>query len=310
MEKRKGDFINVPRHKDDPFYRYTMPALRVKVEGRGKMIKTVLLNLDDISNDLERPVEYLLKFIGLELGAQVEAKNNKYIIGGDRQVEELYKVFDTFIEKYILCVVCKNPETNLGTKKGNITLTCRACGKVTQVDYPHKLTDYIIKKERVQEKTASKKKPSITDSDDPSDVLREFWESKPSNSDIIFKVEEIQSQQGWTSDQMLRVVFASLYDKEILSDFERKADIFKLFMNSPKSQETALYCVEKLCTMEKSIVSSISSILEKFYEKKVLDKPTLQKWFEQPHPKIDKKLSQQIRGNHNVKVFVENLTDD
>jgi len=268
MEKRKGDFINVPRYKDDPFYRYTMPALRVKVEGRGKMIKTVLLNLEDISNDLERPVEYLLKFIGLELGAQVEAKNNKYIIGGDRKVEEIYKVFDSFIEKYILCVVCKNPETNLATKKGNITLTCRACGKITQVDYPHKLTDYIIKKERVQEKTASKKKPCITESDDPSDVLREFWESKPSNSDIIFKVEEIQAEQGWTSDQMLRVVFASLYDKEILSDFERKADIFKLFMNSPKSQETALYCVEKLCTMEKSIVSSISSILEKFYEKK------------------------------------------
>jgi len=101
MEKRKGDFINVPRPNDDPFYRYTMPALRVKVEGRGKMIKTVLLNLDDISNDLERPVEYLLKFIGLELGAQVEAKNNKYIIGGDRQVEELYKVFLILLLKNI-----------------------------------------------------------------------------------------------------------------------------------------------------------------------------------------------------------------
>jgi len=45
-------------------------------------------------------------------------------------------------------------------------------------------------------------------------------------------------------------------------------------------------------------------------KKKVLNKPTLQKWFEQPHPKIDKKLSQQIRGNHSIKVFVENLTDD
>jgi len=307
MEKRKDDLVNVPRWKEDPFYRYTMPALRIKVEGRGKMIKTVILNLNEIATEIERPVDYLLKFFGFELGAQVESKNNKFIIGGHREVEELYKVLDTFIEKYILCRKCKNPETDLSCTKGDIMFTCRACGKTTQVDYPHKLTDYIIKKERALEKT-TKKKPS-TESDDPSDILRLFWEqSKPSNSEIISKVEEIRVQQGWTSDQILRVVFASLFDKDILTDFERKADIFNLFMDSPKSQETTLYCVEKLCSMEKSIISPISTILEKFYDKKLLTKATLQKWFEHPHPKIDKKISQQIRNN--VKIFVENLVDD
>jgi len=284
-----------------------MPSLRIKVEGRGKMIKTVILNLNEIASDLERPVDYLLKFFGFELGAQVESKNNRYIIGGHREVEELYKVLDIFIEKYLLCGKCRNPETNLSFTKGDIMFTCRACGKTTQVDYPHKLTDYIIKKERAQEKT-TKKKPSTTESDDPSDILRLYWESKQSNSEITSKVEEIRVQQGWTSDQILRVVFASLFDEDILTDFERKADIFILFIDSPKSQETTLYCVEKLCTLEKSIISSICTILEKFYEKKVLNKATFQKWFEHPHPKIDKKISQQIRNN--VKIFVENLVDD
>ena len=49
---------------DDPFYRYTMPALAVKVEDPGgKMIKTVLPNIEDVAKAVGRPHECALTWL-------------------------------------------------------------------------------------------------------------------------------------------------------------------------------------------------------------------------------------------------------
>jgi len=303
---KKKDYINVQRHIEDPYYRYKMPIMRIKVEGRGKMIKTVILNLEEVAVALERPSDYILKFFGFEFGAPVTAdsKSNKFTVGGDHKQEEMFKALDVFVSKYLVCQGCTNPETNLEIRKGNIVLFCRACGFKTQVDYPHKLTDYIIKKHPTLDK-AVKTQPRVTKSDDPVEVMQSFWQQKPNAEDILVKVKDIQIKQGWTSDQTLRAVFASLFDKHILTDFDTKIDIFQLFVSSQKSQETTLFCIEKLCTMEKSIIPLLPVILNRLHEKRVLKATEVKQWFKQPHPKIDKKFSQEIRDT--VKDFVQNL---
>jgi len=304
MQKTKGEQVTVPRDRlDDPFYRYTMPVLCVKVQGRGKMIKTVILNLDRIAISLERPAEYILKFIGFECGARVDTKNDQFTVGGERKAEELAKILDIFVEKYILCSKCRNPETEMAVKKGEIVLSCRACGTQTHVDFDHKFTELIIKKG--VDKNTKKKAPK---SDDPSEVLRFFWEQKPSKQEILTKGEEIRADQGWTSDQMLRVVFGSLFEKDVLEGFENKAEIYTLFMSSPKSQETTLYCIEKLCTLSQSNIPIVATILEQFYNHQLLKAANIKHWFENLHPKIDKKLAQKIRDQ--AKPFVENLSVD
>jgi len=305
MQKTNAQFVPVPRNVEDPFYRYKMPVLRVKVQGRGKMIKTVLLNLDSIAHALERPVDYLLKFIGFECGAPVANQSNQFTVGGDRKVEELNEILDVFIDKYILCSMCKNPETILEAKKGDIVLSCRACGTQTRVHFEHKLTDFIVKKERTSDKISTKKK-ATTKSDYPSEVLHLFWEQKPDKQEILSKVEQIQTKQGWTADQMLRIVFGSLFDKDILDEFDSKAEIYSLFTSSPKYEGTTLFCIEKLCTLEKSIIPFVATILEKFYDHQLLKAENIKQWFEHMHPKIDKNLAQQIREN--AKPFVENLS--
>jgi translation initiation factor 5 len=87
--------VNIPRDVKDEFYRYKMPALiakvlrvsiflsfftpllprlwyiiltyRVKVEGRGNGIKTVIVNMSDIAKSLARPPAYPTKFFGFEV---------------------------------------------------------------------------------------------------------------------------------------------------------------------------------------------------------------------------------------------------
>jgi len=281
-----------------------MPLLRIKVEGRGKMIKTVLQNLDEIAIALERPSDYILKFFGFEFGAPVAYSSDKYILGGNHKLEELAKALDVFISKYIVCGGCTNPETNLEIRKGNILLICRACSYNTQVDFKHKLTDYIVKKQSVPDR-AKKTQPRVLNSNDPVEILRSFWSQKPSDEEILTKVQGMQSQHGWTPDQTLRTVFASLFDKHILTDLDSKADVLKLFVSSQKSQETTLFCIDKLCTMEKSVIPSVSQILGKITEKNIIEPANVRRWFAEPHPKIDKKVAKEIRNT--AISFVEDL---
>lgn len=55
---------------DDPTYRYKMPRLESKIEGRGNGIKTVVTNMVTVAEALNRPPSLPIKFFGTELGAQ------------------------------------------------------------------------------------------------------------------------------------------------------------------------------------------------------------------------------------------------
>jgi len=47
--------LNVNRNVADAFYRYKMPKLLAKVEGKGNGIKTVIVNMVEIAKALGRP---------------------------------------------------------------------------------------------------------------------------------------------------------------------------------------------------------------------------------------------------------------
>lgn len=48
----------------DPAYRYKMPRIFGKVEGRGNGIKTVLMNVKDVADSLKREAPEVTKFFG------------------------------------------------------------------------------------------------------------------------------------------------------------------------------------------------------------------------------------------------------
>ncbi|KAL4399825.1 eukaryotic translation initiation factor 5 [Malassezia pachydermatis] len=139
--------VNIRRDVDDKFYRYRMPLLETKIEGKGNGIKTVIPNMSDIARALSRPPSYPTKFFGSELGAQtiLDEKNDRYIVNGAHDATRLRELLDGFIDKFVLCGECKNPETDLKIRNGEIIRDCKACGKRTYVDMRHKLTTFILK---------------------------------------------------------------------------------------------------------------------------------------------------------------------
>ena len=139
--------LNVNRNVQDAFYRYKMPRLVAKVEGKGNGIKTVIVNMVDIAKALARPPTYVTKYFGCELGAQTQfdVKAERYIVNGCHDGNKLQDMLDGFIKKFVLCEQCENPETVIKVRKNMIGASCKACGHQYLMDMTHKLATFIVK---------------------------------------------------------------------------------------------------------------------------------------------------------------------
>lgn len=141
--------LNVNRNVTDLYYRYKMPRICAKVEGKGNGIKTVIVNMAEVAKALNRPATYPTKYFGCELGAQTQFdhKNERFIVNGSHDASKLQDLLDGFIRKYVLCPECDNPETDLiiVAKKETISQTCKACGFHGLLKVQHKVNTFILK---------------------------------------------------------------------------------------------------------------------------------------------------------------------
>lgn len=82
--------------RDDPNYRYKMPKLVSRIEGRGNGIKTNIFNMGDIARALKRPPMYPTKFFGCELGAMAkfEESEEKALVNGAHKEADLVNILD------------------------------------------------------------------------------------------------------------------------------------------------------------------------------------------------------------------------
>ncbi|KFX90442.1 hypothetical protein V495_06974 [Pseudogymnoascus sp. VKM F-4514 (FW-929)] len=163
--------VNIRRDVSDPFYRYKMEKIQSKIEGKGNGIKTVIVNLSSVAQSLARPGAYVIKYFGFELGAQTNSNpaDDRWIINGAHEASKLQDYLDGFISKFVLCKKCKNPETEVVLKDGNIVLDCKACGQRSDVDLRLKLSGFILKnapkkgkKDKAERKAARKAKENGT----------------------------------------------------------------------------------------------------------------------------------------------------
>ncbi|KAG9159018.1 hypothetical protein Leryth_021733 [Lithospermum erythrorhizon] len=202
-------------NKDDAFYRYKMPRMVTKIEGRGNGIKTNIVNMVEIAKALARPASYTTKYFGCELGAQskFDEKTGTSLVNGSHDTPKLAGLLENFIKKFVQCYGCRNPETEIViTKSQMVQLKCAACGFVSDVDMRDKLTTFIIKNPPESKKSSKDKKAlrraekerlkEGEAADEELKKLKKDVKKKSSTKDLQAKTSSKKKTSGSDEDQI------------------------------------------------------------------------------------------------------------
>ena len=118
-----------PWQKSDNHYRYQRPRLTVKWEGGGNGCKTVLTNVVQVAEALDRPPGLLLKHLAIALGTRDRTELKRFLLNGHFSASLLEEKLECFISALVLCRQCSNPETVIKPcSKTVFKVVCSACG--------------------------------------------------------------------------------------------------------------------------------------------------------------------------------------
>ena len=113
--------------------RFEMPRAESFVQGTKTIIKNFSGILKAVNRDDEPSKRHFFKYFTRETATAASIEDNKLILSGkffENQVNDLVK---SYIEQFILCPVCKKPDTHVIEKQGVKILKCEACGAISSV---------------------------------------------------------------------------------------------------------------------------------------------------------------------------------
>jgi len=104
--------------------RFEVPKIRGHLQGN----KTIISNINEIVDKLRRSIAHLVKFLLKELASPGEMKGNFLVLGTKISSSRINEKIEEYVKKYVICPICKKPDTKL-KKEGNfLFISCQACG--------------------------------------------------------------------------------------------------------------------------------------------------------------------------------------
>jgi putative translation initiation factor aIF-2 beta subunit len=96
-------------------------------------VRTVITNFVKVAECLRRRPEHLLRFLGKEMGLQGELSGERAILNRKVSSKDVNVKVEKYAKKYVLCVGCGKPDTELDDEGGKLYVRCLACGKKVEV---------------------------------------------------------------------------------------------------------------------------------------------------------------------------------
>ncbi|KAL0246294.1 hypothetical protein GEMRC1_007506 [Eukaryota sp. GEM-RC1] len=178
-------------------YRYRMPPIESKIEGRGNGIKTVVPNMDAVARSLHVNPAFCVKWLGMELGAQSSwnDESKHAVVNGAHEANGLQQTLQGFINKYILCPRCKLPETVMKATKKDLIFDCKACGVNAKCSDKHKIVSFM---RRVVSTTAKSE-------EDEGPVLDRELEARLDSAEAVVPSSGIKSEAEFLEDNVEKI---------------------------------------------------------------------------------------------------------
>lgn len=129
--------INIGRDNQyDNHFRYKREIVDVRYSGKGKNTKTGLINLAKIAKQLYTMPDYISKFFGYKFATVtgIDSKTKEWFLKGHHAHGDVEDKLEDYIDLFILCKHCINPETSLRAKKGEVRMFCYACGQLSRIE--------------------------------------------------------------------------------------------------------------------------------------------------------------------------------
>lgn len=118
-------------HHKDIFFHYKIPALQIKYEGGiCSGMRTILVNLNEVANAIDRPAGVLIKHFAYDLGVGAL----RHYLLGRHESDALSRSLTTFVKQYVICSTCANSTTQLLKCDSNqLKIVCKMCGELAKI---------------------------------------------------------------------------------------------------------------------------------------------------------------------------------
>lgn len=110
--------------KTDTGERFVMPKSQVQPDGA----KTIIVNISEIAQILNRPENHLLKFLLKELATSGEIDNKRATVLGRFNNSAVDKKIELYITQFVTCKECGRPDTQFLKEDRMAFVKCDACG--------------------------------------------------------------------------------------------------------------------------------------------------------------------------------------
>ncbi|WP_406671032.1 translation initiation factor IF-2 subunit beta [Methanolobus sp. ZRKC4] len=114
---------NLP-DKETTDARFVIPEPKIMVEGK----TTILDNLSNIADVLNRDPDHLMKFLTREMGTAGKIDGSRAIFQGRFSKDQIKSNIEAYVEEFVMCSECSRPDTQLTKMDRVLVLKCAACG--------------------------------------------------------------------------------------------------------------------------------------------------------------------------------------
>jgi len=125
LKKARSQIPEVVSKRD----RLELPGMIYSVIG----MRTVIHNFKEIADALNRTPEHLLKFLTREMATAATMQDVRVIFQGKFSRETFQRLIKRYLNQFVVCPVCKRPDTKMVKEKRLSFLKCDACGARSSV---------------------------------------------------------------------------------------------------------------------------------------------------------------------------------
>ena len=109
--------------------RLELPRLYIRTVG----MRTIISNFKEVADILNRNPQHILKFLTREMATAATFHESRAVFQGRFKHDSFERLLQRYMESFVICPVCKRPDTKITKEKRLSFLICNACGAKSSI---------------------------------------------------------------------------------------------------------------------------------------------------------------------------------